>query len=215
MTNPPGYNTINNEVETVDNTERRLPSYSSIDINEFNNIEINIKLENYKLKKNIKNVTGYGYLFLVMNLIFFLFSLLSNKNTVPLSNYTVINNYNQDDDDDDVNNKNKIYNILTLIYISLFLINIIKNIIHYNFNFKYLTHTDKKILNINRTIYKVFYYFEKIVIFIFIIIFLYNIELIIKTNHYLFYVITIYIIMNNIFDLFIQFSRRDLFLLYD
>ena len=47
MSNPPGYESIINNIETDENTER-LPSYSSVNLDD---IEINIELDKYKLKK--------------------------------------------------------------------------------------------------------------------------------------------------------------------
>ena len=210
----PGYNSLNNDLDDLssDNNER-LPSYSSINIIEFNELEIDIKLENYKLKKNIKNINSYGYVFFIINFIYFVFSLLNNNNNNIYSNYTIVNN----DDNNDYNNTDnkKIFNFFILIYIVLFLINTIKNIIYYNFNFKYLMNNDSK-LKFYRNLYRFFYYSEKFTIFIFVILFIFNNNLFINTsNIYLFYVIVIYILTNNVFDLFIQYSRRDLFLIYE
>lgn len=211
--NPPGYNSLNNDLDDLSSSSNneRLPSYSSIDINEFNALEIDIKLENYKLKKNIKNINSYGYVFFIINFIYFVFSLLNNDNNI-YSNYTIVNT----DSDNYKNGDNKkIFNFLILIYIVLFLINIIKNIIYYNFDFKYLMNNDSK-LKFYRNLYRFFYYSEKTTLFIFVILFIFNNNLFINTsNIYLFYIIIIYILTNNVFDIFIQYSRRDLFLIYE
>ena len=209
--NPPDYQSINNDIDNdvdndidndvdndvdnldndVDNLDNynvsndRLPSYSSIDLDE---MELSISVNKYKLKKNIKHIKLIGYILVVINSIYLIFSVIINSHSHINNNITfVYNNCNNsigdDDDDSDRNNENIYTRFLYSLFICFCSLNIILSILYYNFDFKYLK-LENKINYMNyKIIFNSVYYIKYIIISLYFLILLYNYNNMISTSN--------------------------------
>lgn len=199
MSNPPGYESIINNIETDENTER-LPSYSSINIDD---IEINIELDKYKLKKNINTIKLFGYLGIIINVIYILFSLLIDSNNSN-SNITVVYK------DDYINLDEILYPIFIMIGIS----NIFMYILYYNFNFKYLLLENIDKYKKYKLLFMSAYYLKYFISCLFLIIYIYNYSLMVSNdNIYMVENIFINYLMNEFIEKILILKNRDLLLI--
>ena len=198
MSNPPGYNSIINNIETDENTER-LPSYSSINLDD---LEINIELDKYKLKKNINTIKLFGYVGFIINTIYILFSLLIN--TENHSNITVIYK------DDYKNLDGIIYSLFLMISIS----NIFLYILYYNFHFKYLLLENIDKYKKYKLLFMSAYYLKYFISSLFLIIYIYNYSVMVSNdNIYMVENIFINYLMNEFIEKILILKNRDLLLI--
>ena len=198
MSNPPGYNSIINNTEPDENTER-LPSYSSINMDD---IEINIELDKYKLKKNINTIKLFGYVGFIINTIYILFSLLIN--TENHSNITVIYK------DDYKNLDGLLYSLFLMISIS----NIFMYILYYNFHFKYLLLENIDKYKKYKLLFMSAYYLKYFISSLFLIIYIYNYSVMVSNdNIYMVENIFINYLMNEFIEKILILKNRDLLLI--
>ena len=199
MSNPPGYESIINNIDTDENTER-LPSYSSINLDD---IEINIVLDKYKLKKNINTIKLFGYLGIIINVIYILFSLLIDSNNSN-SNITVVYK------DDSINLDGILYPIFIMIGIS----NIFMYILYYNFHFKYLLLENIDKYKKYKLLFMSSYYLKYLITSLFLIIYIYNYSVMISNeNIYMVENIFIKYLMNEFIEKILILKNRDLLLI--
>jgi hypothetical protein len=199
MSNPPGYESIINNIETDENTER-LPSYSSINLDD---IEINIVLDKYKLKKNINTIKLFGYIGIIINIIYILFSLLIDSNNSN-SNITVVYK------DDSINLDGILYPIFIMIGIS----NIFMYILYYNFHFKYLLLENIDKYKKYKLLFMSSYYLKYLISSLFLIIYIYNYSVMISNeNIYMVENIFINYLMNEFIEKILILKNRDLLLI--
>lgn len=198
MSNPPVYESIINNIDTDDNTAR-LPSYSSINIDD---IEINIELDKYKLKKNINTIKLFGYVGIIINVIYILFSLLIDNNSN--NNITVVYK------DDSINLDGILYPIFIMIGIS----NIFMYILYYNFHFKYLLLENIDKYKKYKLLFMSAYYLKCFISSLFLIIYIYNYSLIVSNNNiYMVESIFINYLMNEFIEKILILKNRDLLLI--
>ena len=199
MSNPPGYESIINNIDTDENTER-LHYYSSINLDD---IEINIVLDKYKLKKNINTIKLFGYLGIIINVIYILFSLLIDSNNSN-SNITVVYK------DDSINLDGILYPIFIMIGIS----NIFMYILYYNFHFKYLLLENIDKYKKYKLLFMSSYYLKYLITSLFLIIYIYNYSVMISNeNIYMVENIFINYLMNEFIEKILILKNRDLLLI--
>lgn len=200
MSNPPGYDSILNNIETDENTER-LPSYSSINLDD---IEINIELDKYKLKKNINIIKLFGYIGIIINIIYILFSFLINSNYNNNSNITVVYK------DYSINLDGILYPIFIMIGIS----NIFMYILYYNFNFKYLLLENIDKYKKYKLLFMSAYYMKYFISSLFLLIYIYNYSVMVSNNNiYMVENIFINYLMNEFIEKILILKNRDLLLI--
>ncbi len=199
--NPPRYNSVLNNSEDESENER-LPSYSSINLDE---IEISLKIDKYKLKKNIKNINIFGYVIFVLNVIYFLFSILMDHIKIDNNNTIIYNN----------TNSNVYYNyFLYTLFVILTTSIILQSIIYYNISFNDLYIENKKKYNYNKIAFTIIYYTKYFLVFIFLSILAYDYYYIKYNNIYLVGVILVQYIINEFIDKMIILQKTNLLLLF-